>query len=160
VLAVLSALILLGGGITAFIYDSQFNYQNIAVDVEDGMNETVEFKHLSLIPGGEAVYTVSFSSRLVETYIIDLSFNSEGVETLADYVRLKIDTTEGTVKYMLLRDYITGEKIQLELRLNGDERTNVVFTYYMPSEVGNEAQCTEAEFSLKITAKHLRGDYE
>ena len=160
ILAVLSGLILIGGGLTAFIFDSQYRYDNILVEVEDGMNETVEFEHLSLIPGEEAVYTVSFSSRLTEKYILYLDFSEETDQGLKNYVHLKIEVGGEVLSDKLLSEYLFDDPMELELELMKKERTPVKFIYYLPIEVGNEAQCTEAIFKLQITAKHLRGENE
>ena len=155
ILAVLSGLILVGGTITAFIFDSQFNHDNIVVHIEDGNEKTLEFKDLSLIPGEEAVYNVSFASRLVKKYHIDLEFVEDKDLMLKDFVRLRIETDGKVISDGLLREYFENGATELELNVSEKERANIKFTYYLPIEVGNEAQCAEAEFSLKITAKHM-----
>ena len=52
-----------------------------------------------------------------------------------------------------MSEFFEGEPILLQCYLTDDEAYDVKFTYYMPIEIGNEAENASADFDIIITAK-------
>jgi ribonuclease-3 len=75
---------------------------------------------------------------------------------LDDYLRLGVgeEQSGGRTKPSLLADAFESDAIVLPVDFSQNRNTELTVTYYMPSEVGNEAENAEAIFDLRIVASN------
>ena len=153
-LAVLSTLILIGVALMIYVLVAFNNRNIIKINIENGETQAVEFKKLDLIPGEECNYTLSLSSKVADEYDILLVFRETEEHTLKDYARVRMESNGEVICDKLLAEMFTGNGISLSFRLVKDRSEDIQITYYLPEDVGNEAQNAEAAFELLITASN------
>ncbi len=152
-LIVLSITLLLGVGLSiALLVPREENI--IRVDLENGEDTLIEFKQLSLTPGAECSYTLLLSTETDDEFDITFTFTETDDSPLKEYVYVKITDGEETIYELLLSDLLDGESLHMTRRLEKREAHPIVITYYLPQDVGNEAQDAEAVFDLHISASN------
>ena len=126
---------------------------SIQVEVEDGEASVVEFEKLGLLPGQSVEYTLYLSSSDGPTKTVHFDFHETADSPLADYVYVKMLFEGEEICDALLADVMTDLPIAFETDLSSGDQREVTVIYYMPEEVGNEAEGAEAWFDLYITAQ-------
>lgn len=152
-LAITGILIIIGLILMWWSLANANNKDVIKISVEDGLNQSVTFENLSMIPGDSCAYTLRLSSKYAAQYTLYLNFEELEEKTLKEfaYVRLQSD---GQILYdQLLKDAFVDDTISIPVDLSRG-RDEIVVIYYMPIEVGNEAKNAEAIFQLLITASN------
>lgn len=152
-LSVLSAMILVGAGLTTHLLVNRNSGNVIEVEVQNGETQSVEFENLCLIPGEECLYVIELSSDIADEYEISLKFEETQEDALKNFAYAKIEANGETVCDKLLADLFGGEEILLYCDLKDGGR-EITITYYIPENVGNEAQNSGAVFDLSITASN------
>ena len=153
VMVVSSVLILIGVAIMAYflcVSDSEGDWE---LNITANGKKMVEFDDLFLIPGEQREYTISLRSDLDGQYTLAFDPVEEGDKTLKHYARVKMEADGEIICDKLLSEFFEGEPILLQCYLTDDEAYDVKFTYYMPIEIGNEAENASADFDIIITAK-------
>lgn len=126
---------------------------SIQVEIEDGETTEVEFEKLGLLPGQSTEYTLYLSSSDGPTKTVHFDFHETSDSPLADFVYVKMIFNGEVICDALLADVMTDAPITFEADLSTGEQHEVTIIYYMPEEVGNEAEGAEAWFDLYITAQ-------
>lgn len=153
ILIVLGSMILLGVLLTVYFMTADKSVIKVSIDPDEA--QEIQFKNLELRPGESDEYTLILSSRYSNAYEVSLSFSeSEPIGTLKSYVYVKIEKDGETLCDRLLSDVLEDETIKLDADFSDGAENEVRLTYYMPADVGNEAQNTEANFLLLVTAKN------
>ena len=128
--------------------------QSLDVTIEYGETEIVEFEKFGLVPGESTEYTLHLSTTDGPTRYIIMEFSEREDSPLADFVRVKILVKGEEVCDELLVDLLNGAEVTFEGDLYSEE-IEVTLVYYMPTEVGNEAENTDAWFNVIITAQFI-----
>ncbi len=151
ILIVMSVLILVGVGLTAYFLIADKNVIKVSVDPEQ--TQSVSFENLSLRPGESCEYTLVLSCEYDDEYRILFDFvEGDGVQTLKNYAYVRIEDNGRTVCDELLSDAFEREDIGLGANFGDGAKYNLTVTFYIPDHIGNEAQNAEADFTLLITA--------
>lgn len=125
---------------------------SISVNVENGEASVVEFEKLGLVPGQSVEYKISLSTKDGPTNRVYLNFYETEDSPLKDFVMAKITINDEVLCDELLADLFDGNEVDYMIDISSSD-CKVNITYYMPLEVGNEAENAEAWFNLYITAE-------
>lgn len=150
-LIVLCVMALVGVALTAYFLSAAKNV--IKVGIEPDKTQTVEFEHLGLHPGESCEYIISLSSEYSEEYRLELKFKDRAPElTLKDYACVRIERDGEILCDEVLATAFELDCITLGVDFSHGARNEIKIIFYMPEEIGNEAQDAEADFELLITA--------
>ena len=112
---------------------------------------------MCLIPGEACTYTLKLEGDVAEQYEVHLLFEEMQSGTLKNYAYIRIEANGQVLCDQLMATVLAGEGIDLFVDLHQVEQQEVIITYYLPIEVGNEAKNAEAVFDLLITASNEWG---
>ena len=127
--------------------------QTIRIDIAPNQTESVSFEHLALVPGEECKYSIILSTKNARDCALSLSFVEGEPLTLKNYAYARIEAGGEILCDVLLADLFEDGVFTLPAESTRKRKT-VTVTYYLPKEVGNEAQNAEAVFELFITASN------
>lgn len=151
-LVVLSLFIITGVVLMASTMAENNRKNTISIRLEEGKTEELEFEDLCLIPGESTEYVVKIRNYTTDNYDLKLDFIETEERTLKNYLRVKIEADGKQVCDELLCTVFDKD---LNIPIDSREKKTVELhiLYYLPYEVGNEAEETEALFKLEITAR-------
>ena len=155
----LSITMLVGAGFaTYFLFNSDRESNVHDINLQIGGRHEVEFTDLDLVPGESVEYDIKLHSEMDVEAFVALEFKRiddipEGVAKLEDYAYARITMGEEILCDTLISELLnSGSTINFECEIGADDHCDLKITYYMPDEVGNEAQNAEASFEIVITA--------
>ena len=151
----ISSVIVIGGVVLMGIVMGSEDDRNVIKVSLDESESNVNFEHLSLFPGESCEYTLSFISEEANEYDVILEYYEKEAEkghVLKDYARVRIESGDELVCDELLSAVFDGRVFRLPVNVKKAQNTQLRLSYYLPVDVGNEAQGAEAFFGLKITA--------
>ena len=151
-LIVLSILILIGVAIMIWYSATKDEKNVIEVRLRSGVTQSVTFDDLTLIPGEQRDYTLALKSDGAKTCNLLIEFAELQDLTLKYYARVKLESGGTVICDKLLADAFKSEPMMLAVDFTDDKNTELKVTYYIPIEVGNEAQNAEAVFEMRFTA--------
>ncbi len=142
-------------GIVFFFYirqaQSDFT-EEITVEINGATTSVLKIGELNLKPGEDREYAVKLKSRADGEYKIGLNFAETTDGGLKGFIDTEI-TCGGETYTKTLLELLSGEEeIAFICPLKGDVATRIFIHYYMPIEVGNEAQGAVADFDVVLTA--------
>lgn len=145
-------LIIILGFVVWMIVNNFSDDKEVDFDAE-GFHETVSIEGLALVPGDERDYSFKLKCRDKGEYQVGLRMveKPEGDGGLKEFINVKIVLDdkvlyEGSLKEVLLGEaVIYGEPVSFSR-----ESVDLVITYAMPIEVGNEAMGTFADFDMTL----------
>ena len=153
VIGVMLGVILFEGSVLYKIIDLGRDDHSIGVEIEDGESGVVSFEHLGLVPGDEIEYTLVITSKDGPTYAVDFEFHETDDSPLKDYVYVRMLLGDEELCDVLLADVMDSGAISRELRIKEGEACELTIIYYMPEEIGNEAENADAHFDLYVTGR-------
>ena len=146
--------VIIGEGLVLYkIIDLGKDDHSIGVEIADGESGVVSFEHLGLVPGEQIEYTLIVTSNEGPTYAVDFDFRETEDSPLSDYVYVRMLLGEEELCNALLADLMDSGAISRELKIKESDSCELTIIYYMPEEVGNEAENAEAHFDLYITGR-------
>lgn len=152
-LVITGILIIIGLILMWWSLASANNKDVIKISVEDGLNQSVTFENLSMVPGDSCAYTLRLSSKYADRYTLYLDFEELEEKTLKEFAYVRLQSDGQIIYDQLLKDAFVDDTISIPVDLTqGHEEIEVI--YYLPIEVGNEAKNAEAIFQLLITASN------
>ena len=151
VMVILSAMLLIGVGMTGWMLGTRDDREAVRIDL-DGQIDPIGFENLCLIPGESCSYTFRMKGDVAKEYDVHLRFEETEEKTLKNFAYVRIETNGQVLCDELMATAFEGEGIELHVDLSQVKQQDLIITYYMPLEVGNEAQNAEAIFDLLITA--------
>ena len=154
VLIASSVLIILGVALMGYMLATEDERNVIELKLKDGATEAIQFESVRLLPGQECEYIISLDSERSEQYdlALDLVETEEG--ELGKFAYVKIMAGDEVLYDELLADAFEAEPIVFPVDFTKDKNTELNVIYYLPLDVGNEAQRAEAVFDLLITASN------
>lgn len=153
ILAVIAALILVGVVLMAWMLATRGNRHVIRIDLDDKI-APVGFEKLALIPGESCAYTIRLTGDVAEQYELHLEFKETQDKTLKNFAYIRIESNGQVLCDELMATVFAGEGIDLSVDLTQTKQQELIITYYLPLEVGNEAKNAEAVFELRLTASN------
>jgi len=153
-LLVSSAMVLIGVILSILAHMYAAGRRVINVDLSDEIDSVIEFKDLALIPGEECKYTVKLAGEAGVRYGVELAFSEKGDSPLKQYAYARLEFDGEVIYEELMSELLDEDGTRLSLDLETGKDSIVEVTYYLPEEVGNEAQNAEAVFELRITANN------
>ena len=156
VLAISSVIVIVGVVLMGVVMGSEDDRNVIKVVLDEIEGETnVNFEYLTLVPGESCEYTLSFDAEEANEYDVTLEYYEKEVDkghVLKDYARVRIESGEEILCDELLAAVFDGMTFRFPVNVEAKQNTQIRMVYYLPIDVGNEAQDAEAFFGLKITA--------
>lgn len=150
-LIVMCVIILLGVVLT--IYFLTADKHVIKVSIEPDTTKAIQFEELYLRPSESCEYTLSLSSEYAEEYRLTLRFEDQNTKlTLKDYAYVRIEKDGEVLCDTRLSEIFEQPSIELTVDFTDGKKNDIRIIYYMPEDVGNEAQNAEADFTLLVTA--------
>lgn len=160
-LITLCVLILIGiGFVTYFLLNPMKDVRIFKLDLESGHGQVVEFSDLAMAPGEHSMYRLLLTSEFEDTYSVSFSFREKKDRSLKQYAFVRIECGEETLYEKSLSEVFQKETFSCDLLLSRDHTTEVKITFYIPEDVGNEAQNTATDFELIIVADNSEEAYE
>ena len=124
----------------------------IDIDVEGDEVYDLKFENLCLIPGDSSEYKVILRSSEKAKYRMSFAFDELEEGNLKLFARVKMEMGDEVIYDELLSTAFEDGAVDFTVDLTKKKSDNVIITYYMPLEVGNEAKSAEASFELHVTA--------
>ena len=124
------------------------------VVVEDGETKILKFENLSLIPGEQCEYAISLKGDHPKAYDVTFDFEELFDLSLKNFAYVKILADGELLLDELLADAFKNDIIKLHVDFEQEDDVDLLITYYLPVEVGNEAKNAEAVFDLRISASN------
>lgn len=157
----LSVLILIGIGLmTYFLLNPTKGDAMIRLDLQDDVRKIVHFTDLSLVPGESSEYNLYLSSQYEDDYLISLQFSETEDRMLKEYAFVRVECEGEVLCDKRLSEVLDSEPLTCTRKLSEDSECKVKVTYYLPADVGNEAESTSTDFSLMILATNEGDFYE
>ena len=154
VLLVITSLLIIIGVILMLLMIGARDTKNIIeVELVSERTNSVEFDRLSLIPGASVEYTLLLTSELDEVHEVHFDFCEIGDNELKNYAYAKI-IHEGEVTCDMPLSELFCNVITIPVDITETKGKEVTLIYYLPSEVGNEAQGAESVIQLLITSRN------
>ncbi len=130
----------------------------LKISIKSGKPQNVEFTDLALIPGSVNEYKLRVITDKKSEYDITFDFQNlaDAVDALDDNLYVKIEYG-GRIYYEdKLAAFYENNDCAFTVDLTDNYYTDILLTYYIPIEVGNEIQGCVADFNLQVTAQEKR----
>ena len=124
----------------------------INVALKDGVTKEVVFKKMDIAPGESCEYTLILEHEEFVEYDVVFEFEETENLDLKKYVYVKMEVDGNVFCDKLLADVFNEESIHLHVDPTITGSGDIKITYYLPQDVGNEAQKTKTAFKLLVTA--------
>ena len=152
-LVIASVLILIGVLLAYLTLTRKSDPDVIEVRLTNGKTNIVSFEDLALIPGQSAQYTVKLKPGLSSTCTLGLDFVEVGSQnSLKDYARVRVMAKDTVLYDESMAIAFEKEGLVFPVNFLMRQNTELEIIYYLPIEVGNEAENAEAAFELHLTA--------
>lgn len=138
------------GGITWAVLQKQSNMEaNTVIELNGETSKTLKAELTDFYPGSEQEYKIVLTGETAGNYIITLDFRDvKNSGSLENYLTATIKAKDITIQKQL-KELLDGEEIEL-----GKGVGEITIVYAMPTDTGNEAQGTTADFYIDLTAKN------
>ena len=123
--------------------------ENTVIEIDGATTKTLKAEIDGLYPGKTEEYVISFIGDDIKDYLITLDFNGDNDGTLKNFIEVEIKTNESSIN-KTLNELLEGDRISL-----GTGVTEIIISYTMPIEVGNDAQGVSVVFYIELEAKTI-----
>lgn len=149
-----SVMIIVGVLLMTWMLATEDERNNIVVKLSDDGGEIVEFEALTLVPGEQCEYVIKLKNTNANEYDLSLDFIEVEEGTLKNYARVKIISKDEVVYDELLVDAFEDQNILFRIDFELFKNTELKIVYYLPIDIGNEAENAEALFKLALVASN------
>lgn len=145
---------LIGIGFFFYVRTAQNDFsKEITVEINGTTTSLLKIGELNLKPGEDCEYNVNLKSKATGDYKISLDFTEITYSELKNFINVEIIVRDDEIYTKTLSELLDGEEnTEFICSLKGDVATRIHIRYYMPQEVGNEAQGKVADFNVVLTA--------
>lgn len=147
-----SALILIGVALMLWMLLTAEERTVLHVDLDAA--PPLKFEELCLIPGEEVAYTLELNANKADAYDVTFDFVETEERTLKNYARVRIEAGEEVLYDELMATAFEDTNIKIPVDFDEEKNTELTIVYYLPIDVGNEAENAQAVFELLITASN------
>ncbi len=125
---------------------------NVTLKINEETTKTLKAKITNIYPGSSHSYTIQLEAKNIKNLNVYLTFrdNSDKENQLKNYIDVKIESNQKVIE-RTLKDLLENKETY-SLGMNTNQ---IVITYSMSEDVGNEAKGTEAIFYIDLKAKAL-----
>jgi hypothetical protein len=148
----LSATILVGVGVMSYFIFISEDTDTIELKITTNGSKTVEFHDLGLIPGASCEYSIALRSDVKGEYSLSIRFTGNGRGTLQNYIFAKLYIDGEIICDRPLHELFDDGNVTFSSHLSKKEGADIIVVYYMPEDIGNEAEGATADFNLIIDA--------
>ncbi len=155
----LCGLIITGAGLSVYFVTNTDRRDVVRVELKEAETERITFDARGLLPGQDVGYGISLHTNLSETSDVLIAFE-EAPQTaggLKDFVWVRLVRDGKTFYEAPLASAFAQEAILLEQDITSGETISLEVIYYMPKEIGNEAQGLDGRFTLSVCASNEGG---
>lgn len=124
----------------------------IHINIDSRESKTVSFQNASMVPGEETGYTFVFDQVDLAEYDVALQFKKTEKTVPCDFIYVRISVDGKVLHDKPLDNFLDNNAVFIHIEPIEDKREEVEVTYYIPLDVGNEAQDIEVYFDLVVTA--------
>lgn len=157
ILIALSFTILIGISIMWYFLSLSNDSDSLQLEIRVNGQKTIRFDGLALIPGEEREYEASLRSDIPGDYVLLLDFVEDGENnTLKQFAYARIKIGDEVICDERLSELFDGDLIEISTYLSKKVGCDIKITYYMPAEVGNEAENATADFKIIISSAKER----
>lgn len=150
ILIIISIILTLTGVVLlATMKDNNELKENTVIEIDGATTKTLKAEINGLYPGKTEEYVISFAGDNIKDYLITLDFNGDDDGVLKNYIEVEIKTNDSSINETL-NDLLKGDLISL-----GTGVTEIIISYTMPIEAGNEAQGESIVFYIELEAKTI-----
>ncbi len=143
---VVCLMVILGFAIWSIV-DNFFKDPEVDFDSE-GISETVSINGLALVPGDEREYSFQLKCRDSGEYQVGLQMVEKIDGGLKEFINVTVELDGTVVLRGKLSDIMGTSSVVLENHKFGRDSVELVITYEMPIDVGNEAMGAYADFDM------------
>lgn len=156
----LCMLIIVGACLSAYFVTHLDRREIVHIALDEETEETVSFEDLSLIPGEKTSYTVSIYGDVKGECDVFLSFRAdtavmEEKNTLDEFLYVQIAEGDSILYDEPLEGLINNGSLILKKLLEPNEKVDLTVCYYLPSDIGNEAQGAKTSITLAVRASNI-----
>lgn len=120
----------------------------------DGVTQSeLGFSASGLKPADSREYTLQLNGDMAGTYSVKLEFSEEKDNGLGEFINVTCFYEDNSKDEFTLNELFDGKTIEFDCEIENNSTAIVRMVFTMPREVGNEAQGTDTDFSLTLTAK-------
>ena len=150
---ILTVLAIVGVGMVVYriLFPTPSNVFEVEFSEEE-MEHTLSFTDLAIIPGDKSEYSIKVGNYVRSRFDLHLSFNETMDGTLDQFLRVRISANDRVLTDQRLCEMFAMDSFDIPFSLDNGETFHLTITYYMPSDVSNEAQNAETAFDLVIKA--------
>lgn len=135
------------------VIDAQHIEDDIVyIQVEEGLTKEILFKKLDLAPGQSCDYVLVLERDEVLGYDLTFEFEETQKLDLKNYVYIKMEICGEVFYEKLLADAFEEKTFTMHIDHKVPDDDDITVTYYLPEDVGNEAQSAKSTFKLLLTA--------
>ena len=126
-------------------------FKDPSVDFDTGgVSEVVSVDGLALVPGKEREFSFQLKCRDSGEYQVGLMLTEKADGGLKPFVNVQVELDGKTILNGNLEEIMGSSAIVLDEYEFSRESVDLVITYMMPAEIGNEAMGTSADFDMHI----------
>lgn len=136
-----------------YVKSAQADYRDEAtIELNGTTTKTLKVNFAAFKPGEHYEYAVNLKCKAEGDYNVELEFEQTLDGGLKDYLSVEIACGDETYRNTLSAMLDGGEKTRFGCSLSAEAVTKILFRFYMPVDVGNEAQGKVADFNVILTA--------
>lgn len=147
----------LGIVIVYCVFQPQIMNRNIIeIDIAEEGTKVVSFDGFSVLPGEEKGYTFVFDEVDVTPYDVAFQFKSKMDSDSYNFIYVRIIVDGEILQDKQLNQAFADDPTIVHIEPLKDRDVDVKIVYYIPIDVGNEAQNVELDFDLIVTTTTLK----
>lgn len=151
-LLLLSVAILLVVGVSAYFRNAPSKSNTVEFRLKENETQSISFGSMELRPGESCAYTLLLSSEDAKQALLQFEDREPTLE-LKHYVRVRVEQ-DGAVLCDALLAELLEQNAAVPPAPFSEQKQRFEITFYMPEDVGNEAQNAKADFRLLVTASN------
>lgn len=138
--------------IVQFTANNEFT-KNITLTGDGVTQSELDFSASGLKPADSREYTLQLNGDTAGTYAVKLEFSEEEDNGLGEFIYVTCFYQDNSKDEFTLNELFDGRTIEFDCKIENNSKAIVRMVFTIPEEVGNEAQGTDTDFSVTLTAK-------
>ena len=127
--------------------------ESLKLDITVNGEKEIRFDGLALIPGEEREYDAFFRSDIPGEYVLLLDFVESGDNNaLKEFAYARLEVGDSVICDEKFSELFDGDPVEIPAYLSKKEGCDLKITYYIPAEVGNEAENATADFKIVVSS--------
>lgn len=145
--------LLVGAVLVYFMFQPHIMDRNIIkIDIAEEGTKVVTFDDFSILPGAESEYTFMFNEVDVTGYDVSMQFKTEADYSSYNFIHVRIIVDGEVLHDKPLNEMFALETVFLYIKPHIKRDVEAKVVYYVPLDVGNEAENAQLSFDVVVTA--------